>query len=308
MFTAVDGRAMRAERLIVLAAFLLFANVLWSGPEEERADPVVLELLVPEDVIRDYEAFLGERDPLKVVSYAGSEARRDVVELLLWEQALATGGAEAFELKWVPMRSYKLIVESVGSGKYLAAGTSVWRSDAAERGGELLRSSPLIRDGEFLAGFYALAENREIRAVKSLGELRQFAGISNRHWSKDWARLEELELCAFDVGSWSTMVAGLGAGIADFTLAPFNSRENMAIRHESITLEPIPGLKTHLPGERIFIVSATHPHGEAVFAALERGLAKMRADGTIERAYRECGFFNEAVRYWKAIMPAAVED
>ena len=49
-------------------------------------------VLVPNDVAADYEAFLDGRDPQTITDFSGPFARRDVVEVVVTQQALARGG------------------------------------------------------------------------------------------------------------------------------------------------------------------------------------------------------------------------
>lgn len=51
-----------------------------------RAEPAQ-RVLVPNDVLQDFERFLDGRDPLQLQQFGGVHARRDVVELALLLQA-----------------------------------------------------------------------------------------------------------------------------------------------------------------------------------------------------------------------------
>lgn len=252
-----------------------------------------VRFLVPQDVIDDYRAMLGDQSPLDVVSYAGPGARRDVIEMILLQQALACGGWSG-EIEWLPARLYDGILDDVANGYFVGAGTSVWLSDLDERNEDYLFTVPLIREGEFIAGLYAVAGNKKVRTTRSEEALRSLSVVSNRHWSRDWLALEA---CGFseirDVSSWPTIVHALEAGMADITLAPFNRNKNMGIEYEHIQLVPIRGWKVVLPGERVFVLSAKSDQARSMFPALQRGLTAMREEGVIERAYTECGFFNQ---------------
>lgn len=50
------------------------------------ADPVTV--LVPPDVWKDYQTLVNGRDPLTITEFSGPGRRRDVVEVILLQQAL----------------------------------------------------------------------------------------------------------------------------------------------------------------------------------------------------------------------------
>ena len=73
-----------------------------------------LTAAVDEDIIADYQLFVGERDPLDIIHFSGPGARRDVVEIVLLQQALGgprgrQGGAHSRNSSkgpccWAPTR------------------------------------------------------------------------------------------------------------------------------------------------------------------------------------------------------------
>lgn len=66
---------------------------------------------------------------------------------------------------------------------------------------------------------------------------------------------------------------------------------------------PVQGLKVKLAGSRGWAVSLTHPAGVEAYAAIEKGLAVLRDEGVIVRAYRGSGVINERVADWKVLNP-----
>lgn len=260
-----------------------------------------VRFLVPQDVIDDYTALLGDRSPLDVDSYSGTQARRDVIEMILLQQALARGGWHG-KIQWVAARLYDGILDDVANGYSVGTGTTVWLNDLDERKADYLVSEPLIREGEFVAGLYTVMGNKKARTAKSEEALRALTVVSNRNWSRDWLALESYGFENIrDVSSWPTIVHALEANIADVTLAPFNHNKRMAIQYENIRLVPIRGWKVALPGERVFAFSAKNDQARILFPALLKGLGMMRDEGTIRRAYTECGFFNETAIKWKEL-------
>ena len=285
------------NRLIIcLLASLLVGSGLF-------ADKVVYPVVVPQDVIDDYHRFMGSRGPAEVKRYDGSRARRDVIELVLIQQAIARIDAD-IELKLEPLRSYRAILDDLADGRYMMAGTSVWLADIEADVVAFYITEPVIREGQFEAGFYTHVRNRKALAAKSLEELQQLKAVTNRDWRPDWKTLHALQISEVrDLRSLESIVRLLATGRADFTLASFNTSKGMRIEMDGCVLVPIPHLKTALSGERVFAVSRSHPEAGAFFEILQAGLAELTAAGTVERAYRECGFINPQVKDWPLLRP-----
>src|SRR5690606_13743545 len=87
-------------------------------------------------------------------------------------------------------------------------------------------------------------------------------------------------------------------GRADFTLLEFAASGDMGIENGGVKLVPVPDCKLALPGGRSWIVAKNSPHAAAIVQALDRGIAALRGEGRIERAFRECGFFQRRVSRW----------
>ena len=86
-------------------------------------------------------------------------------------------------------------------------------------------------------------------------------------------------------------------------LAPFLPGTHFTFKGDGYEVIAIPGIKLMLDDSRHVAVSKHHPAGEQVFAALQRGLKQLRAEGRIKRAYTEAGFFNTHVVNWHLLNP-----
>ena len=268
----------------------------WSGPTLAGS----LEATVPPDVLADYTAFLDGRDPLAVTDYSGLYARRDVIEVVLFLQALSRGGfGDLPGLKAIP--SYGRSLLAVSSGAAVSTATSVWKRDVFESQ-DILSSPPMIRQGEFEAGLYTAPGNRKALHAATAGNVRRLTGVCNRQWTPDWEVVRGLrprKLCP--APDWRVMVRMVAEQRADFLLAPFQPTPGLRLEAFGSVLVPIPGLKVRFPGSRVFAVSRRHPQGERCHASLVRGLWAMRREGVIEKAYTQCGFFNPRTRDWLAM-------
>lgn len=284
-------------------AMLLAGLLLWGAP----APAHLVTVIVPPDVLEDYRSFLLGRNPLSVTDYSGPLSRRDVVEVVLFQQALALGGfATPLSLRAVP--SYARSLLELKTGGTVAAVNTLWHRDLVELGDSVLISPALVREGEFEAGLYTSPDDRRALGAESLADVRRLTGVCNRQWAPDWEILSGLQLRKLtNAPSWEIMVRMTAEQRADFLMAPFQPTTDMHLTAYGSTLVPIPGLKVRLPGARHFGVSANHPQGERVYRALVRGLEKMRAQGLITRAYTQCGFFNPRTKDWKVLNAARTE-
>lgn len=268
------------------------------GGAQAAAEPArLLPALIPDDVLLDYQRYLAGRDPLSVADYGGPHARRDVVEVLLLQQALARQDG-ALRLSLSPMPTSQRLQAELRSGHAACSATSYWRDDFPQPDG-LLFSDPLLGDGEFEAGFYTIPDNTRALAARTLPALQALRVLSNRSWRVDWQTLEQLGFSNLQhVASWNLMPRMVQQGRADLLLAPFQPTADLSMTVEGVRLVPVPRLKIRMRGTRHVLISATHEQGPRLQAQLNAGLAKLRQQGLIRRAYEQCGFFNARVAGW----------
>ena len=289
-------------RCWLLSLSLLAASLPSLAATQSTANPAPIGLLP--DINRDYHLFMGQRSPQQVDFYGGAHARRDVVELVLLQQALLLGGFNQ-PLEFIEEENYSRSIRNVLEGKTLTMSGTIWQEDLLPLEDKLFISPPLVRDGEFLVGLYTSPGNRRALASQGLGELTQLRVVTSRQWQPDVKALQGLGFRKLMyTPNWINMARMINAGRVDMTLAPFAFTEQLHMQVEGITLVPIPGVKMIIPGSRHWPVSRKHPQGEAFAQALGRGLEQLRAQGTIERAYRESGFFQTSVNDWTLLNPA----
>lgn len=88
---------------------------------------------------------------------------------------------------------------------------------------------------------------------------------------------------------------------ADAILAPFQSREDLAIVYKEGNLIPIPNIKIGLSDYRSFYISQKTESCEIILKDINIELTNMKKRGYIKRVYTECGFYNPRVKDWKLI-------
>lgn len=258
---------------------------------------------VDEDIIADYQLFVGDRDPININYFGGPGARRDVVEIVLLQQALNLGG---FTDKVVlrPENSYLRILKLITDGQLPISGALMWRDDIKPYADRLFKTKAIVNEGEFIAGLYTRSDNTKALAATELKKISQLSAASNNHWIADVKTLKSLGITRIHYSTyWGQIVRMVVAGRADVTLAPFQSNPDMKVLFEGLELVPIPGIKVALPGSRHWPVSKKHPRGAEIFAALQKGIALLEQNHTIRRAYEESGFFHPAVKQWVLLNP-----
>lgn len=267
-------------------------------PEAQAGEAArLLPALIPDDVLLDYQRFLAGRDPRAVTDYGGPHARRDVIEVLLIQQALARQDG-ALRLSLSPMPTSQRLQAELRSGHAACSATSYWREDFPQPDG-LLFSDPLLEEGEFEVGFYTAPGNARALAARSLQDLQPLRVLSNRSWRVDWLTLERLGFTRLQhVASWNLMPRMVQQDRADVILAPFQPTPDLSMTVEGVRLVPVPGLKLRLRGTRHVLISATHEQGPRLRTQLNAGLAALRQQGMLRRAYEQCGFFNARVAGW----------
>ena len=293
------GKYLFSQPILPMSRFILLTllsclTVLSLGTHANEA----VILAVNDDIPQDYQRFLAGRDPMDVKHYSGDGARRDIIELTLLMQALRLGGfTKPVELRIEP--SYLRILRGVADGRFISSGALMWKADIDELRPALIASRPLLKEGEFVVGIYTTQKNHA--AFNSLPPkmLRELNVVTNAQWKSDVRTLKDLGFNRITYApNWTNMVRMIEAGRAQITLAPFQASDNMITSVGDLKLYPLQGVKVAISGSRHWPISQKHADGNAFYEALERGLAQLEATGTIQRAYRECGFFHPEVKSW----------
>lgn len=281
------------KQILFIFNVLLFLSIYAYGG--------VIEVAIPDDVYVDYMMFVGNQDPLQIEDFTGDKSRRDVVEVVLLQQALSLGGFDGI-IEFIMVPTYLRMQKVLKDGAAVVGGTTMWLTDIEQYSDGVFSSISTVENGEFEAGFYALESNKRAMLCASLEDIRQLRGVSNRSWTADWKTLSMLKLKRlYHTYRWPSMVQMVGLGRADFLLAPFQPTKDFALVVGDVRLVPIPGLKLGLNGRRSFAVSKVHPKGKEIYEILNIGLERLKKHGVVKRAYQESGFFNIYVEDWKKI-------
>lgn len=260
-------------------------------------------ITVDQDVYRDVMTFLDGRNPLQVFDFDSPHARRDVVDFVLIQQAVALGGIE-LDIRYVPGNYDARNIRSIANGMLLIGLDSFWYHELIKMQEQVFISQPLIRCGEYMAGLYTSKINERAMSARNVEQVQQLSFVSNSAWAADWHTLTALQPKELvDEPSWSSQAKLVSRGWIDVMLAPFLRGNQFRFTGSGYDIVAIPGIKMMLHDSRHVAVSRMHPDGQIVFTALEHGLTQLRSQGLIEQAYRQAGFFNDAVADWKLLNP-----
>jgi len=259
---------------------LTLALILFASQTAHAAEPV--DVFIRDDVYEDYLTFVGNRNVTDINDFSAKTMRRDVADMVLLHQALQLGGYRKkfrYQSGKVNFRNTKLLE----SGALLLSFDTYWLADAKALRDKVLVSDPVILQGEYLAGIYASPNNAAVFDIRQLDDLRRFSAVSTPKWRTDWQTLQALPLRKLiREDEWLSQARMVSMGWVDFMLMPFFHDSFGNYRLESIQLKVVPGVAILLNDSRHFVVSSTHPDGPEAFAALNKGLKQLRANGQLE--------------------------
>lgn len=237
----------------------------------------------------------------QIKSYKNANAIRPVVDLILELQALKAGGLD-FDFELVRALTYELAKVEVIEGRAQLTAETIWDDEIDAHGKALLRTEPIIRNGEFVKGVYVLPGNEPLLKISTPEELRACIGAVVSSWALDAKTMEDIKLKGLVKTATPELVfAAIQKKQAEFTLAEFSGRPDMSTELAGVKLVPVPQCKVAIMGSRSWIVARNSPSAAAIHKALVAGTKILRENGTIERAYSECGFFNPRVADWKRL-------
>jgi len=269
---------------------LLILSETFNRAYANNHEPAI-NIYIRDDVYEDYQSFVNDRDVLSITSFSGSTIRRDVVDMIIAQQALSLGGFK-YKFKYSPGKVNFRNTKMLQTGELLISFDSYWLSDATALSEKLYISDTLIRNGEYVAGIYTSPKNAKALAVTSLSDLETLTAVSTPKWRTDWATLQALNLKDLvREDEWLGMARMVDLQWIDFLLMPFHSSSDRSYTMQNIHLVPVEGVAIVLNDSRHFVVSKQHKHGQEAIKALNKGLKILRKNKSIEKAYTEAGFF-----------------
>ncbi|GGD58497.1 hypothetical protein GCM10011357_12250 [Lacimicrobium alkaliphilum] len=247
-------------------------------------------IYIRDDVYEDYTRVTANRPVTEINDFSVKGMRRDVVDMIIAQQALAEGGFDksfCYAAGKVNFRNTRLLQQ----GKLLMSFDSYWYKDALEIEDSVYISSPVIRNGEYVAAIYTRPDNQAVLSIQTASDLASLSAVSTPLWQTDWKTFQTLglkELVRED--DWVSQVQMVYRGWVDFMLMPYLPEQNPYVL-EHLSLQPVKDTAVILWGSRHFVISRKHPDGEKAYKAIEKGLNVLRSQQRIKRAYTQAGFF-----------------
>ena len=209
-----------------------------------------IQIYVRDDVYEDYKRFLNGRNLEEISDFSGQYIRRDVVDMILAQQALALGGfRKEFEYQTgnVNFRNTKLLEQ----GKLLLSMDSYWLEDAKSMSDAVYISEPLIKRGEYYAGVFYSPNNKKMQQLNSYAQLSEYTSVSTPRWRTDWETLHSMPLQKLFVEhEWISQARMVSMAWADFMLMPLMPSLKNEFNLEGIKLVAHPRLVVLLDGSR----------------------------------------------------------
>ena len=275
---------------------LLLAPVLWQIPVL-ATDPVTAaaEQVIVNNFARWTKAEGGCEN---IKSFASPYANRGTVEAVLACKALKIGGYDgAFLLVAVP--NYERALVEAASGRVSMPAETLWDVDLDKK--VFYGTDPLIAQGEFEKGIYVRPQNQHKWVIKTVADLQKLTCVMPARWRVDWNTLQHMKVKTIDVSTKEAIFRMVNHERGDCTLLEFSARADLGNTVDGIRLVPIMGVKVTLDGQRRLAISKKAPHAVEIFNAINRGIAQLRANGSITRAWQESGFLGGVERNWVII-------
>ncbi|KAF7771979.1 hypothetical protein PCIT_a1954 [Pseudoalteromonas citrea] len=273
----------KAKQVILTALLSLL-------PSAYGSDEKSVQMYIRDDVFIDYQKFLAGRSALDISDFRGGYIRRDVVDMIIVQQALLLGGFTKkfiYQTGNVNFRNTSLLRQ----GKLLLSFDSYWLADAKAEQAHVFISDAVIEYGQYYAGIYYSPDNTQVQGVKQLTDLAELTAVSTPRWRTDWQTLSLMPLKRLAVEhSWVAQAQMVSKQWVDFMLMPLMPSQGNEYKLADIHLVAHKNLVVLLLGSRHFVVSRHHVDGERAFKALQIGLAILREKGAIRKAYEEAGF------------------
>jgi hypothetical protein len=270
-----------------LIPILFLQSLLYSS--FSKAEEILI--YIRDDVYDDYIKFVDDRDVHTIKNFSGKNIRRDVVDMIIAQQALKMGNFQ-YEFIYAAGKLNFRNTKMLESGRLLISFDTYWLSDAKALNDSVYISAPVIRKGEYIAGIYTSPNNKAVLEIKELSDLQSFTAVSTPKWRTDWQTLQALPLKELiQEDEWLSQARMVNLGWIDFLLMAFNSTPDQSFNMEKIHLVPVKNIGIELKDSRHFVISTNHPLGKAAFLAMDIGLKQLRNENRIVEAFTQAGFF-----------------
>ena len=218
-------------------------------------------------------------------------ALRFEIEMALLCEAFTTADI-ADRLDFYPYPNIKRAVADIAAGRADIIGTTMFK---AEADGDVLRSEPTLRLGEFQVALFTTPSRRQIKNISTVKELRELRGITVKHWMLDLKTLEGMGLKSIVKANNLTQIPKMiDRGRADFTLSYL---DRATTDHMGGPLVRIDGFRASFQDERVFVVAKQRPE---ILKTINEFLSDSRnqPEDRVRAAHLKIGFISDKYDHW----------
>lgn len=275
---------------------LLLLILLLSFP---LAHASTLKISIPADVHHNYLQLTDNKLPLEITDY--SNARRSSAEALLLIQMLEAGSFKG-DIELLPFSREDYARTKLRNSSSHMFSSSEWLYQIAQQPNrsQLLISSPVVRRGEYKVGIYTRPDHPGLIQPNNLSGL---SATTHRLWHRDTITLNKLAIDSIHFSNnYDLMLKMVYSGRVDLMLSSFKNTKNMELNQGNIKLLPVNGVQVAMSDSRHwFFIDRNDEVSILAHMALEAGIIEFRKQGRINRAFTECGFFNERTTNWRTL-------
>ncbi len=286
-------------KTIVSKVTLFFVSSMLSISFIASAEiPITVTVAVKTNLIDKYQHFLEEKQKQAIeLTYMDmTDMSRGIIKLVILEQALHKAGLAA-TIELVASPNAQRSQYMVQTGQVLLS-TRLLIDDLTPK--DTLKSSALLGYKDLRRGIYGLKSNHALMEVKTLEELKNFSAVTVTTRESDVKLLQKIGLSNLQLVSKRDFIfTRIAYRNVDFTI--FAIEKEFEVKHEAITLAAVPGLLIQTNSSMHFLISKKHLHGQMVFQALEKGLAKMQEQGLIKMYYQHVPQTEPDSKHWKIV-------
>ncbi|ACS78890.1 ABC transporter substrate-binding protein [Maridesulfovibrio salexigens] len=281
--------------------FLLFI-ILLSFPYPSQGKTLI-PVTIQQDTLDSYNELLLHtgKHPYLLEELPTSKISRSLADVIIAQKAIKLGGIE-------PVFIFKAIPNSRRATEDAANGLVVFYPhqlnlntlNVPRYKKNFLVSDPITRFGEFQKAFYCLASNAALLSCTNAKEINlNGKGIVGQHWHNDKKVLRDMGITnLIDAPTFECMIKMIRAGRADWIPLEISNAKDSSMTLYGVHLVPIPEIKFSLLESRHFFISKTHPEGEKIYEALQKGIKELRKQGFIHKILTQAGMFNPNADSW----------
>ncbi len=262
------------------------------------AKPITVKIAVKQNLADKYQNFLAkkQKQAFELTYMDMKDIHRGIIRLVIFEQALHKVGLKA-KIEFVTSPNAQRSQYMVQTGQVLLS-MKLFTDDSTPKG--ILKSSALIGYKDRIRGIHGLKSNHALMNVKTLEDLKNFSAVTTITRESDFKLLQKIGPSNLQlVNKREFIFTRIAYRNVDFTI--FAIEKEFEVKHEAITLAAVPGLLIQTNSSMHFLISKKHLHGQMVFQALEKGLAKMQEQGLIKMYYQHVPQTEPDSKHWKIV-------